>query len=685
MDKKKMPKKRKSNNILVVGDWVVDEYWFLVRHQSDISSHVGFSHYRISSTEKDPIFDLCGAGHVARILYDLRERRHSAYNLFGLGNWNKNDTEFIKHLVHSRSHKKCGAAYSRFHIKFDFCANSPAIALSTLNPDGPTNRVVRQYHEENVGIEQINRVDWEQQRRSQHNVYDKKSLEKLDLPPKDECYAILVHDLTKGMVQKELIDFLNNRYPNARWFIRSKQINPLPAWINIIENSIELFVVGPEVAAILNPWGSWLYNGKITLKASNIIKDLPGKNVILLSDRREVVARTNFSEKCITGRSLVKASPLTQPGWPSSFYASLVYIMLTQKSNLHESRVSSAIHDADKLGGVSIPANIGDDKEPLRAPVCANYAWEKEIKKWEQAQEDLGIIKENGELRLDVWRGSPLLPGYVTCIGKKQEIITRIAKKLRIFKKRGLQSRSLSIMLRADPGSGKTFLAKSLADAFNFHFVRYDVTQMIHRDELIELFDNIMTLQTQEDKGILVFVDEINSSLEGNPVYSSFLAPLEEGSYVRGGKLFSLRPCVWIFAGTKPKQEGKKEEKLSDFESRLTMIESIDFDSLLAAYKGKKQKIRLNKEARLEQVYLGASMIRKHFDDVSYVSKDILKYFYDLNPAGGTSRRIRQLAASLLNVQYGTVTPKNCESWDDREWRGRKKRNEPLVHCQLNY
>ena len=65
--------------ILVVGDWFIDEYWFISRHHSDVSSHTGPLHYRIVSETTDPVRDLCGAGLVARVLYELRR-----YNTDGI-------------------------------------------------------------------------------------------------------------------------------------------------------------------------------------------------------------------------------------------------------------------------------------------------------------------------------------------------------------------------------------------------------------------------------------------------------------------------------------------------------------------------------------------------------------------------------------------------------------------------
>ena len=60
-------------NILVVGDWFVDEYWFVVRHHSEISSHIKPYYYRIFTDAKHIVRDLCGGGFITRVLYELRE------------------------------------------------------------------------------------------------------------------------------------------------------------------------------------------------------------------------------------------------------------------------------------------------------------------------------------------------------------------------------------------------------------------------------------------------------------------------------------------------------------------------------------------------------------------------------------------------------------------------------------
>ena len=79
----------------------------------------------------------------------------------------------------------------------------------------------------------------------------------------------------------------------------------------------------------------------------------------------------------------------------------------------------------------------------------------------------------------------------------------------------------------------------------------FNITTMTRREDLLACFDQIVTTQSQpRDDPLLVFFDEINAYLENHPVYHAFLAPLEDGYYLRGGIKFLIRPCIWLFAGT---------------------------------------------------------------------------------------------------------------------------------------
>lgn len=656
----------KTPAVLIVGDWVIDKYWLLVRHQSEISSHTGFNHYRLSNRRDDVIADLCGAGHVARSLYQLRGADGGAYKIYGLGHWNEGDSSLIAHLVHAREKGDCRAASACFHLTPTFCSEPPDVNLITLQPDGPTISVVRQYHLEDGKARQISRVDWEPQVLPQGG---RRSLNRSRLPQNGQLRAIIVHDLAKGVVNAEMIKTLHQMYPKARWYVRSKIRNP--PWLNTIKDALELLLIGPELATLLNPWETWLADGRITARALEILDEFKvGRNIVLLSERREMIARADSSALCVTGRSAMAPTAMSQLGWSSALFASLFHVMFERQSALRQEDFVRALTLADGLGTIPAPSTNGKPTRDAPQPTVRVQSWETESHQWQQATEECGVIDDGGQ-RLEVWRGATHLPGYVACIREKQKIITRIGQGLRAFSQNGSPPRSLSIMLQADPGAGKTFLAKSLASAFDFSFVRYDVTQMINRAELLDLFDTVATMQASDDRKVLVFVDEINSLLDGNHVYGAFLTPLEEGVYVRRGKYFSLKPCVWVFAGTgdddlKRTDDDRRgaADKLPDFISRMTMTERIDYKSLKKLYGRNTSQIQ--DEARLEQVYLGATMIRRHFPDVQEVTREVLERFHAIDPEGESpARTIRKLAASLRNVQYGKVSKENCAAWEE--------------------
>ncbi len=176
---------RSKPTILIVGDWVVDEYWFLVRHHSQLSSQTGAMQYRIFSKPGDRVKDLCGAGHIARILYSLRHRDQPRYDyeLVGLGNWNKEDELLLKHLVHAEETGDCPARNAAFTALPQMCKRVPQdIDLLALRSGDSTIRVIRQYHQEHGHWEQINRADWEQRADEGAKSY---SMQSLHLPTAD--------------------------------------------------------------------------------------------------------------------------------------------------------------------------------------------------------------------------------------------------------------------------------------------------------------------------------------------------------------------------------------------------------------------------------------------------------------------------------------------------------------------
>jgi hypothetical protein len=560
--------------VLVVGDWVVDEYWFLVRHYSDISSHTGFVHYRLACDKNDPISGLCAAGHVARVFFQLlnedKEKKGGCVNtnnfgIIGIGKWHANDTEHIKHLIHSKGKESentvnlCDAATANFKISHSYCEEPSDIHLQTLDPDSPTTRVVRMYHQKNGGLEQINRVDWEEDNKDNKvKEIDKKNLEQLEALEKTlriKVKYIVIHDSRKGVVTPDLIDKLNTIFTDAEWFVRSKSRKP--EWLESIRDKLKILFIGPEIASNMSPWDSWIIKGNTTDTALEGMGKLPWDDtsatpfdpngtepdghdkrkiltepiIILISNQHEIIVRTR--DYYYTGFSGVVPNSTSQLGWPSAFFASMVHVLCTDRNKSGddkvvapeclESKIEWALKKADNYGGVDLPRRNFQLKKYSERELVVYFANRvKTDTEWKYAHRGYGIINEGkvrsklkeklsedlfnkeyptgpGEstssphdvLRLDVWRSTTLLPGYISCISEKRVIINRIGRRLKSFASTENPVRSLSIMLQADPGSGKTLLAKLLAKLFDFEFIRYDITQMIHRDELLDLFDSV--------------------------------------------------------------------------------------------------------------------------------------------------------------------------------------------------
>ena len=64
--------KKATKNILVIGDWFVDENWIVTLEKSETSSHIGKQLYRSRVGDNNAqLLSLCGAGGVARLLHGL--------------------------------------------------------------------------------------------------------------------------------------------------------------------------------------------------------------------------------------------------------------------------------------------------------------------------------------------------------------------------------------------------------------------------------------------------------------------------------------------------------------------------------------------------------------------------------------------------------------------------------------
>lgn len=438
-------------------------------------------------------------------------------------------------------------------------------------------------------------------------------------------------------------------------------------------------------------------NGRATRRALKTIEKVgTSAPLALLTGRREIVARLHGGTKCVTGGPGKEPDDIAQLRWTSAFFTSVVRQHLgVGAGDVSAQTLLQALDDAVSASGIphiDVPKYmvLESARRKLALPSSTVQVggasvgeadWSTADTDWDAGRTERGlIIDDDGKLRLDVWRGSPLLPGYITCVQEREEIVLRLAAHLRTFVGRRRPRRSLSILLLADPGTGKTALAQSLAGAVEARFLSFSIASMHQREDLLKIFDAVAALQASEDTPVLVFVDEINAQPWRAPVFDAFLAPLEEGSYApRGGGTFLLRPCAWIFAGTPGvESEYSSSDKFSDFRSRMTATERMDYRSLRGPVpeealipqeiqqREARQK-RVDDQARLEQVYLGFSRIHEEHPYVAAVTHEVLNALYQLSPGGSPapSRVIRSLVEQLESVSGPKLSRKNCTRWDD--------------------
>jgi len=203
------------------------------------------------------------------------------------------------------------------------------------------------------------------------------------------------------------------------------------------------------------------------------------------------------------------------------------------------------------------------------------------------------------------------------------------------------------------PGLGKSYLAKMLASQVDFDYLFFNITRLASVQDLADCFDTIMSHQARRPhRRLLVFFDEINAELGGQPVWSSFLAPILDGVYRRGGHLFRLQPAVWIFAGTRLPGAGDEDQgstKASDFATRI----NGPIINFFTDPSDKDTEVR-----RLETIYLAMALARRRFPDLVQVQRGALEFFRNIIPAFGV-RSLEYVLDSLRNVQYGELRMRN--------------------------
>jgi hypothetical protein len=490
--------------------------------------------------------------------------------------------------------------------------------------------------------------------------------------------AILVADYGKGVVSEALIRWLLTVAPNARWYVSAKDWRP--SWLALlVDADVQLIVitqVAAQLALMRNDIDVWTTrSGCVGERALQQIEELAlqfhGSIVIAQPGGWELIARDRGISRLAEGIVVSNSGPSQLDGLPQTSYftaAAVAYLLnnpsmpvkeLVQRSQSFAHAFlryeSQRLEKLDVWTPVNQPSVDVFDTGVYHALDCRTFNWAEEKAGWVSSLSKCGVMVDGDRGKiLQLWRTMTEVDGYVCCVKTKRQVLQTLVRQLYAFSRSGRRQQK-SWLLIASPGSGKTFLVKRLAKSIGCRFLPFNITQMLSKTDILDCFDSIATTQAQspEDK-VLVFVDEINAKLGSQQVYDSFLAPLEEGIYIRGGKAFHIEPCLWVFAGTEHPLRaaggGDRSQKAEDFLSRLS---SPPLDLTI-----KPDDIESLKEARIEKVYQGVAILQSFFPDVVAVSERVLHAFHSLPPLLPV-RDLEKFIRAFAGVQYGEVRSRN--------------------------
>lgn len=752
--------------LLVLGDWLVDEHWVCGLHRSSTSSRTGQLHLRALHSELSDVQAFCGAGRSASFLRQLySESSEAPTSIIGVGFWHHADTEALASLfapeAPPRSMYRLTAPQLATPKGIELVNMNDALNfnLKTEERDGReyTTRVIRIYRHGEDDQVLYERLDWEPRSPRPWDTVVKwsvKELARLSAAVKKQLgdrrvTTVVVKDMQKGVVNDETIDWLIAVAPKeARWYVSTKKWRP--SWLSKLKNVDLRLLTVPQVPAAeavhrphegeqLTRWitRSGKPSGEAIALVDHLANETQAATVLILPDKMSALYCSTSGGSVAT--SVVQSRPEPEKVTVDMGNASIVFPAMVgllesrySKEMSPEKVVSLALRTAyewveseaervfhprdwradplewhgnsafrhlrDLIAGRSTDAPV-----PKPFGAISVFDWPELRKEWREAMSDVGVIGHSSKepKALELWRSMLEVEDYVCCDEATRSRLRSLVHGVQAFARR--PRHHSSCMLVAAPGSGKTFLAKRVAQAAGLRFLPFNITQMRSKADILECLDTIVAAQAEASRDrLLVFIDEINAELESAPVYGAFLTPLEDGTYIRAGKTFTIQPCVWMFAGTSATggdaaltdagTSRTRASKESDFLSRLSMG-VIDLtrsgrsggdeaeDTVERAMAETVANKRVEELHGLENVYLGAAILKQEFPDVRRVSELVLRAFWEL-PRSIKIRDIKHFIRRFDDIQYGQVTARSvplsdwpggnagllaCRRW--REWR----------------
>ena len=600
--------------ILIVGDWVVDEYWLTSEHRSPTASRIGRKHLRAKAFVNSQIRTLAGAGRATNIIYSHLKMNQK--RIVAVGAWREEDKAFLTKLAVTDEPEPSGLECwqpSQLACPVDLQAQKQAAKLgktiSLVNIGPPTcltTRVYRVLLQKGDSFESLGRIDWESQpsetSKPHHAFPDSELLQHFVRTVADEHFdAVVIKDLGKGVVTDNIVSQLVKTFREANqrpeWFVSTKTYNP--NWLTFLKSQKVALVIIPEVAATdyasRTRKPNWfcgsrekhrMYPTDGALQALNGVHGTLGASedmpIICLPRKFQLLARlddfgVHQAEEEPRNVRFYEHAPMA-----SAFFPKAVCRLLRMPSrfnnlpagidkkehfrefvkgclddtaafNQHEAAWinGQTIDDLKKGEGKSGDSQTGEVRVGFPADCLVPFTLSEEDERWKARMlPPKKRFKLGDKNALELWRAMTEVERYVCIVDERRYLLARLVQAVREFET--LPDRqSTSGLLIAHPGTGKTSLVRGIAAMCDVRPLEFNITQMLRRDEVFSCFDSIVTAQAQErHKPVFVFFDEINAQLERQHVYDAFLAPLEDGYYFRNGRKFFIHPCIWLFAAT---------------------------------------------------------------------------------------------------------------------------------------
>lgn len=648
-------------DVLVLGDWFVDENWVTRPSRAERSSVEGGEHTEVCGGPEHRVLAFCGAGRVARHLYWLGRANketeaieHSGkapFRVFGLGLWSPVDGCRLFKLFHPRYGNRVNPFALTASVsegEDDLVRELQELHLETLAramtpATRATTRVVRNFVVEGNRVVVDRRSDFEvkKEKWSYDNEKLQKVVEDLVAARSDaEAFARLPTRYYKAFQLHAEHDALleetsfRTREAPSSWTSARGTDGPFPTVVvvdhghgTLRPDLVHALVIGGAVAAgtrwyvtTKDPDGAWLQDlaqqrdaGMLRLvcthpKASrdartrwfvpcvrHPLADRGGAR--LTRDGRQWLDRAPWREAELRvallehgavaavhgGTEIAAGDPAIAEdlrelvGYASTFFARLVARCIEARS-IEDRAVWSWLVEARKEADSYVRnvvghfVDIADDRESSGPSVGIDTQWPgspptPDPKGHLWTEKGPLLVLEKGGISGDpiaLWRASELVPGYVALDRNKQEGVRALLEGVRRFAgTRPARRKTWAAMISAPPGAGKSSLVHGLAAVSGMRHHEINITQLLDRAALLRCLQRIATLQ---DAGspLMIFVDEINATIDGNPVYDVFLSVLEGGTYGTADDVHLLRPAIWLFAGTEGLREGPVLATLPD-------------------------------------------------------------------------------------------------------------------------